>query len=256
MRKKRWIALLLLAASLLCLCSFDASQQKVYDGADLLDADEEAEIQEKAVELAQKLQMDVILVTTEDTGGLTTSQYNEDFYNSHDFGYEGPGGSGVQFLIDMEHRQYYLLTAGIGDTEYTDGEIEEMYDHIAPAMGDGDYAEACRLFLEAAEEYGMPEPPVGLKDVLILLLGSAVIAAIVVGILVWQNKKQAEGSWRRGYMGSRVHMNRQEDRFIHTTVVRTRIPKPQDNGGGHRSGGGGGSHGGGGGHSRGGGRSF
>ena len=102
----------------------------------------------------------------------------------------------------------------------------------------------------------MPEPPVGLKDVLILLLGSAVIAAIVVGILVWQNKKQAEGSWRRGYMGSRVHMNRQEDRFIHTTVVRTRIPKPQNNGGGHRSGGGGGSHGGGGGHSRGGGRSF
>ncbi len=258
--KKKWMGLLCLLAGLLCLCGFDADRQKVYDGAGILEAEEEEELQAQAAELAQELQLDVILVTTEDTEGLTTARYNEEFYNRHGFGYEGPGGSGVQFLIDMEHRQYYLLTAGEGDPRYTDAEIEKMYDQIAPSMEEGDYAGACFQFLEAAARYGEPAQLLSAGRAAVLLVGSAAVAGIVVAVLVWQSKRKAEGAWRRGYMGNRAHMNRQQDRFLHTTVVRTRIPRPQNHPGarssGPRGGPGGGGPRGGGGHSRGGGRCF
>ena len=250
---RRGIGLVLLCLSFLVLCGFDANQQKVYDGADLLTEAQEAALQEEAVELAEEIEMDVLLVTTDDTGGLSTSRYNEAFYNSHSFGYEGPGGSGIQFLIDMEHRQYYLLTAGEGDTRYTDAEIEKIYDRIAPAMEEGDYAGACSRFLEAAERYAGNGRTLRLGTVALILVASAALAAVTVGVVAWVNKKTVEGTWRRSYMGNRVHMNRQQDRFTHTTVVRTPVPKPKSGGSGGAPSGGG--HGGGG-HSRGGGRSF
>ncbi len=258
---RKGISLLVLCLSILALCSFDANQQKVYDGADLLTDAQEAELQEEAVELAEKIEMDVVIVTTDDTGGLSASRYNEEFYNTHSFGYEEPGGSGIQFLIDMEHRQYYLLTAGEADTRYTDAEIEKIYDRIAPAMEDGDYAEACSRFLAAAERYAGDGRTLGLGTAALILAASAVLAAVIVGLVAWVNKKTVEGTWRRNYMGNRVHMNRQQDRFTHTTVVRTPVPKPKSGdsggprGGGHGGGPRGGGHGGGG-HSRGGGRSF
>ena len=254
---RKGICLLFLCLSLLTLCSFDANQQKVYDEADLLTEDQEESLQEEAVELAEESEMDVVMVTTDDTGNLNTSQYNEEFYNSHSFGYEGPGGSGIQFLIDMEHRQYYLLTAGEGDTRYTDAEIEKIYDRIAPAMEEGDYADACSRFLEAAERYAGDGRTLSWGIVVLILAASAAFAAVTVAAVAWVNKKTVEGTWRRSYMGNRVHMNRQQDRFTHTTVVRTPVPKPKSgSGGGHGGGGhGGGGHGGGG-HSRGGGRSF
>ena len=126
MRKRK--IFIFLAVCMLFFCSFDANQQKVYDDAGLLTEAEKEELQKEAVKLSDQIRMDVILVTTFDTGGRSTSDYNEFFYNSHSFGYEYPGGSGVQFLIDMEHRQFFLLTAGIGDSQYTDAEIEKIYE--------------------------------------------------------------------------------------------------------------------------------
>jgi uncharacterized protein len=245
---------LFLVVCMLFFCSFDVNQQKVYDDAGLLTEAEKEELQEEAVKLADQIQMDVILVTTSDTGGRSTSDYNDFFYNSHSFGYEKPGGSGVQFLIDMEHHQFFLLTAGIGDSQYTDAEIEKIYDRITPAMQSGDYADACRQFLKGAKKYADVKVTLNAGTAAAALAGSVFFAAVVVFIMAKTSKRKLENSSKRVYMGNSTHMRGQRDQFTHTTVVRTPVPKPKENssGGGRHSGGGSS----GGGHSRGGGRSF
>lgn len=248
---RKGIAVLFLTICLLFCCSFDSTQQKVYDDAGLLTAEEQGELQKEAVELADQIQMDVILVTTVDTQGMSASEYNEYFYNTHSFGYERPGGSGIQFFIDMEHRQFFLLTAGIGDCQYSDSEIEKIYDRITPSMKDGDYAEACRQFLKGAKKYADHKLTLNAGTIAIAFAGSAALAAIVVLIMARVSKRKMENTSKRVYRGISPYMRGQRDQFTHTTVVRTPVPKPKAGGthvGGHASGGGG--------HSRGGGRSF
>ncbi|WP_434310131.1 TPM domain-containing protein [Hominifimenecus sp. rT4P-3] len=258
--KKRTTVLFLLLCLLFC-CGFDSAQQKVYDDAGLLTEEERDELQKEAVKLAPKIRMDVILVTTADTQGMSASDYNEYFYNTHSFGYEEPEGSGVQFLIDMEHREFFVLTAGIADRQYSDSEIEKIYDQITPSMKDGDYAEACRKFLEGASQYADHRITPDAEGIGRAFISSAVVSAVIVLIMAKVSKRKMGNTAKRSYRGTSLYMREQKDEFTHTTVVRKPVPKTSGTSGGRSGGGGGhssggGRSGGGGGHSRGGGRSF
>ena len=61
LRKISMLLLLLLTAGTL-LCGFDSEEQKVYDDADLLTEEEEAELQELLVETAHRIEQDLIIV--------------------------------------------------------------------------------------------------------------------------------------------------------------------------------------------------
>ena len=122
--KRRYMAGLIpaLAASLLLLCGYSSLDEKVFDEADLLTDAEEQELQEEIVDLAEKLSLDVVIVTTDDARGMDTDSYAEDFYDRHGFGYEKENGSGILFLIDMDNRQYYIDAAAAAQEIYTDME--------------------------------------------------------------------------------------------------------------------------------------
>ena len=146
-----YIFIVLLSFYLVCLTNF-ASGIKVYDFASLLTLDEIETLQEKATSLADTYQMDIGIVTTEDTKGASAMTYADNFYDENGFGY-GIDKDGLLFLIDMDHRELYISTCGKGITYFTDLRISQMLDSIYYFASDGDYYGAATDFLDQVTLY-------------------------------------------------------------------------------------------------------
>ena len=152
-RYRVWAALLLVTAIL--LCGYSELDPKVFDDAGILTEQEEETLQQEIAATAEKLSLDVAVVTTEDAGGKSAEAYAEDFYDDHGFGYERENGSGILFLIDMDNREVYISAAGVAQEMYTDRDVDRMLDdEIMPYMKKGNYYRACRAFVDCLEEYG------------------------------------------------------------------------------------------------------
>ncbi|HIZ44903.1 MAG TPA: TPM domain-containing protein [Firmicutes bacterium] len=265
-----WAACFLAAA---LLCGFDENEQRVYDGAELLTAAEEEELQTLLTQQAQEARQDLIVVTVSDNEGKSAQAYADDFYDTHGFGYEQENGSGVLLLLDMDGREIYISTAGTAIEEYTDGEIEDTLDVLVPLMQDGAYMEVCRTFAGEAvrcltggdtaqngaydagsdrfTEYDAGgEKTNWLGRAGICLLGAAVISGIIVFFIARGRKSRMTAGSGTYLKNGRIDIRQSSDRFTHTTVVVRQIPKDNgSSGGGHSSShvsSGGRSHGGGG----------
>ncbi len=268
--KRKYIAGLIpaLIVSLLLLCGYSSLDQKVFDDAGLLTQDEEEELQKEITDLAEELSLDVIIVTADDTDGLYTKAYAEDFYDSHGFGYEKENGSGILFLIDMDNRQYYIDTSAGAQEIYTDAEREDMLDELEDDMVEGDYYSACRRFLSCARRYGTNdevaldgyydeatdtfveyspeelranERSARLREVfsaggiLKRLAISLVIGAVGMGAMIFSVRS-------RRTPGGRVYLKPGSERILarrdhHTNTTVTTRHIPRNNGGGHGGGG-------------------
>ena len=270
LRKISMLLLLLLTAGTL-LCGFDSEEQKVYDDADLLTEEEEAELQELLVETAQRIEQDLIIVTTDDAEGKSSMEYADDFFDEHGFGYEKSNGSGVLYLIDMDNRQIYISTAGTGIEQYTDNEIESTLDVLYEHVSDQDYYDSCTAFVKEAEKCltGGESADNGYYDseresfvdydssdykkirwqdslaeafqpgTLFMNLGIAAVIAGIITLIISHNRKTQTTVSSRTYLkqGS-LHQNEHTDFFTHTTVVTRKIEHDNNN----SSGGGGGGH--------------
>lgn len=286
---KRWLmVLMVLAAAMTLLCGYSSLDEKIFDGADLLDARQEQSLQEEITQLAGDLSLDIIIVTTDDAGGKDAQDYADDFYDEHAFGYEQAHGSGILFLIDMDNREYYISTAGQAIAMYTDREIDIMLDdEIRSYMLDGDFYGACEEFLRCVKVYGTNSDvaengywdsssdtfvqyseaelranarAARLKKVLSLggilsRLGiSLIIGAVGVGIMAIRVRHNSAPGGRVYMKPGSEHIRERRDFKVNTTVTTRHIEKNHGNSGG----GGGGSsfsssHSSGGGHSHGGG---
>lgn len=267
MMKKRLSILPVLLVLFLLFCGFDSAGQKVYDEADLLHPQEEAYLESLCVQMAQKLELDIVLVTTDDARGKSSRDYADDFYDDGEFGYEGPYGSGVLLLIDMDNRELYLSTAGDAIWKITDSEVERILDAVYGYVSDGDYYNTFAEFLPALQkftenssiadnvtgeydpeddEYDLiekeEEPKSFLEKALdpamsfVRAIISAVAGGVTTLICAFKRKPKVTVS-SRNYQSGPVRRNHYTDQFLHTTVTQRRIQSES-----RSSGGGGGGH--------------
>lgn len=126
------------------------SDTYVYDFAELMNEEEVSEIQKQIEEARGKSKLDIVVLTVDDNFGYSQRQLADDFYDNGDFGFEDniQNGSGVLLLIDMDDRQMYISTAGIGILYINDEIIEILLDDIEDDIKGEDYYEACQEFVE------------------------------------------------------------------------------------------------------------
>lgn len=132
--------------------------QRVYDEAGLLDIEDIQTLEQEAGRLEEQMDMSVVLLTVKDAEGLTTQEYAEEFYEVGDFG-RGSSWSGILFIIDMDNREFYIVTSGVMTRFITDERREDILDAAANYMADGDYAGAMSAFLaqtQACYQKGIP----------------------------------------------------------------------------------------------------
>ena len=118
----------------------------VYDDGNLLTAEEERELQAIGEKYAQK-KISVVFVTTTDTGGLTTQRFSNKFYDKHNF-----YNDGIQFVIDMQHREVYIDTVG-QCIDIFQRHIERMLDKGFEYIYSGSYGSVFTSMFNYAEPY-------------------------------------------------------------------------------------------------------
>lgn len=240
---KRWIMLFLCLLVLLpCFPAGKAQARKVVDDADLLTSSEEAELEQKAQALADKYQMDVVLVTAWSLGGKSYQAYADDYFDYNGYGI-GSERSGVLFLVSMEDRDLYISTSGEGIDALSDRDIKNLLSKASGKMSDNEFYEGFNSYLNALESklkvyrrgiWGQLP-----KMLLIGLLIGAVVGGIVLLVLRSQMRTAKPQIGAKEYVVPGTYALRQrQDVFLYSQVHRVRRSESSSGGGGsstHRS---------------------
>lgn len=118
--------------------------QHVFDQAGLLTPEEIEEFEKSTEEIYQTYGQEILLVTTDDTGGKSPRDYADDFYDDY---FENNAVNGGLILVDMQHRKVWISTSDSLIDILTDQDIEQILDAGYSELGDKDYGAAFRNML-------------------------------------------------------------------------------------------------------------
>ena len=130
----------------------DLSETRIFDNAGLFSEEESSQMETEIASMRENMNMDVVIVTTDEAGGKTAKKYAEDFYVEGGYG-TGNDYSGVLFLIDMDNRELYLLPVGKMNRFLTDKRWNAILDDAYNGAGQKDYGSCAQSFLDGVAKY-------------------------------------------------------------------------------------------------------
>lgn len=261
-------ALLLCAATLLLLppqpayaATLAESGRRVYDYAGLLTSEQAATLETLLGATAQQTGMDIVFLSSADTGGKESLAYAEDFYDENGFGM-GESKDGIVYFIDMDHRVPTIATTGHMIDYISDSRLNDLFDSVDPYLQDADWYYSATAFLDRLTYWvgqGLPEGgyrydeatgqvideygnPVGTKTR--RLSAGELSIALAAGILTaWRRYAKISRSYRmKGHAyfynlntGAVLAMANATDQFLRTSVTRVPIVASRGSGGGGSS---------------------
>ena len=251
----------------------DRETTRVIDNADLLTAEQIAELNGRALELGKTYNADIVIVTQDDLGKERSGGSESDVLilaqdfadDAYDYSYYSQDG-GVLLLHSSKERAWHISTTGSGIGVFTDYGIERIGEELVPFLKEGDFFATYSKFLDLADRFYMEardnkpydvdhvykSPRNVWKDLRNAAIISAIIAFIVLFILRRSMKtarlQSAADYYVRAGSFKLVHSR---DNFLYSTTTSTKVSSENSSGGGGGSsthtGSSGSSHGGGGG---------
>jgi len=195
--------------------------------------------------------MDIVIVTTNDAQGKSSRDYADDFFDNGGFGVGGDY-DGILFLIDMDNREAYISTSGIGIRYLTDIRIESILDMVFDnglIAGDyygaaGGFLKGTRKYLELGIQQGQYNEPEQVKkinklttmDIVISLVGGIAAGGIFYGITKARYRTPKRDNPYSYKTNSIVNLTTNNDRLINSFVTTRHIPKPSSSSGGSSAG--------------------
>lgn len=237
-----WIVLLAGFGSIPIETSASKLQQQVFDEAGLLQPGERSELEELANQFRNERQTDFLIYTTLNAAGEDVKKLTQKFYDDKAPGYDRPHGNAVILTLDMKGRELYLAGFYKGKEYLDDQRLDRIRDRITPYLKEGDYRAAFGLYLETAHRF-MDYPP-GVDPDFILFNGwvqvalSAVIAALVVGLMAYRSGGRVTVSRRTYEDTANSGILEHRDQYLRTTTTKTKIERNKSGGGGGTTGGG------------------
>lgn len=237
--KKRMFSLFLVL--ILCMSmampAMADSTGLVRDGAGLLTARAESELEEELERISREHGTDVIVVTVDTVGNRLMDSFTEDYYDSE----FGPDHDGIMLLIAMEEREYRILSNGFGAKAVSNSDIDNFCEHIEPYLRDGDYAAAFRRFARDCdtqlygEIHGFPFP-FGYCLGISLAAGAVIGLAAVLG-MAFQLRSTGRRRTAQEYTRSgSFRLTGSSDIYLYRNL--TRRPRQDSSSGSGRSSGG------------------
>jgi len=254
------ISMILLTCAFM-LMGFDSTQKKVYDDAGILTSSEESKLQQLCVDTAQSSQIDIIIVTTANNQGKSSLKYGEDFYASHQFGYDKAKGDCVILVIDMEGREVGVSPFGSGKTYLSEVRTDNIITAVKSSLTSADYNGACAIFISKMGNYMKYMPSSSdtagdgntvfaynqtlsqklMANMWIKILIAIVTGAIVVIAMMFNAKAKVTVGCQTYMKDHKFDVKDTRDMFINTTVVTHKIETNKGGGGGSMNSGSGGS---------------
>lgn len=133
-----------------------ASNEKIYDFANLLDDNRESELTSKILEFSKTSNMDIVIVTTSDLRGFQIPEYTYNFYDYNDFKSDGvilviyaPGGKNPEiFMGNSGVKDSYIFTV------YNEGRVNQILAYIYNGyIKDKAYFDACDKYIDIIKGY-------------------------------------------------------------------------------------------------------
>lgn len=210
---------------------------RLYDGADLLSAEEEATLLLQLDDLSYKNGFDIAVVTSPDLMGYYSAESAATEYYEANYGKDG-----VLLFLSMAERDWYVVTAGTCIDSISYEETEYLSEQFLPQLSDGDYYGAFTEF--ATEAVWLSETDMYPEDTSYHLFGNIVIglivgfvvAFIVTGIMKGQlksvnNQTRADQYTKHGSM--QVTLSR--DTFLYRNVTKTKKQSQSSSGSANHS---------------------
>lgn len=202
---------------------------KVYDGAYLFSENEKNALNEKAAKIAQREQMDVVILTTESTGTQTARAYGEAFYLNHGFGL-GSERSGVMLVIDMHYniagsRRIELIAFGDACERLTLRRIDRILDsnQMMEPLRSGRYAEACSFVVQESDRY-ISSAFYRTKEYIPIFFFISFLAAAIFFLAAYLCSKNTNQRHFCGYTDpGALTLVKQRNEYVRTSVIRTPI---------------------------------
>ena len=264
-RKVISVILFMLMLAVLPVTCF-AQMSLVQDQAGLMNADQQAMLDQKAYELSEAYRMDIVIVTTNSNDGKDVQSYADDFFDENGYGAD-KDDSGILLLVSMDTREWAFSTSGNGIYAFTDYSLEVLSEELIPYLSSGEYYEGFSHYLSCLPTYldafqdGKPvdgyasdydpsstedvvyyEEPLTWSDAIIFssIIG-LVVAGISVAVMVFSMNTKRRQSGAGDYLvDNSFQLQTNRDYFLFSNVTKTkRVEENNSNGGSH---GGGGSH--------------
>ena len=222
-------------------------KQRIYDFAGLLTPQEITELEEISDKYSTKRDTDIVILTTDDTGGKDVVKYTEDFYDEKALEYDKPYGNCAILTVDMQHREVYVAGFYKGEEYLDDDRCSLVREKITPDLSSANYYEAFDSFIKTSYKYMGIRPGVNPNNIIFnswfQIIASLAVAGIAISIMAYNSGGRVtvnEGTYR-DFSNSRV-IERRDD-YVRTAVTRRRKPSDDNHnsrGSGGRGGGGGG----------------
>lgn len=253
MKKKITAIVLLMLMTLMMSVPVSAYEERVFDNADLLSDEDEAEINEEIDSIRNTYACDVVVVTTNDSEGKSAMEYADDYYDYNGFGI-GEEYDGIILTINMDIREYWISTCGQAIFWFSDEEIEGMNSTVQVYLSDADYGNGVMAWLgDVAYELEYDDGsgyiieeinsnPFAAAAVVIpkALLGGLIIATILIIVLIKMCRTAVPPTLANEYLKKdTVQIRNSEDRFLRTHTSSVKVVS-ESSGGSH--GGGSSSH--------------
>lgn len=246
-KKKRFILFIIVALILsLNISIIYGADSLVFDDAMLFTEEERRNLEARASSLSEQYHMDILIVTTDNAMGKTSRKYADDYFDYGGFGV-GENYDGILFLLDMDNREAYISTSGIGIRYLTDERIESVLDMVFDGgLLEGDYYGAALGFLNGTEQFlkrGIPsnqynEPEkvnipnrITVLDGIVSVVGGIFAGGIFFFTVKSKYKGKNPGSSYSYRDNSIVNLIGNENQLINSFITHRRIPKPSNNSG-------------------------
>ncbi len=253
--------LLMAAVLLLSLTARADGAGQVIDDANVFSADECRRMTEIILEIEQKHQVDLVVLTTRDTpydpsdSLWRVRDYADEYYDDGGYGM-GADGSGMLLLLDMHNRAMWLSTGGVMIDYINDDREEDILDHAYDRLVEGDYGGAMIAALNRVSHWmdagrregffrydevtgerigGLYNALTPMEAAVAAIAGLAVAAAVYLSVSAAYNLKGSTYTYDRSANTS-VTLVRDDQVFLRKRVHRS--PIVTGNGSGGRSGGG------------------
>jgi len=238
-----------------------ADTNNVIDHLGSLTDNEMEYLQSEIDNIRDQLQLDAVIVITDDTGGKSSMAYADDYYDYNGYGV-GSDYSGLLLLVNMDIREVWISTTGRAIGIYNDAKIENMTYNVSLYIGDGEYFNACKAFLSdvriyynSGNEVSTGESPKSYWEKVksnmgsFALFGIALVLSVVVTLIFLGSHKGQNTVSNKTYEEAGTFLlTGQRDDFIRENTSKVRIESSSKSSGrssSHRSSSGR-SHGGGG----------
>lgn len=217
-----------------------AHPKRLVDDADLLSDYEEEQLLSVLDRTSEKLNFDLVIVTTDSTDGKSSMDYADDYFDYNGYGM-GDDYDGALLLINMGAREWHISTTGYGIDALNDADLDYIGESVADCLSYGNYSDACYLFASLVGDEVLAERDADTLDVgeIVMCLGIAlIIGGVLAFIPVTVMKKKLDNVHARKEASDyirrdKIVMTEQRDMFLYHTMHRR--AKPKDSG--SRSGG-------------------